>query len=258
MSLKGRVALVTGGGGHIGQVLVEALLEVGAAVAITDLPVACERARHVWKQRGVDLQYYPGDLEDTDSVRHVPSKVVNDLGRLDILVHCAALVGTSTLRGWIGSFSEQSVETFRRALEVNLTSAFVLTQAAASDLARHGCGSVIYIASIYGMVGPDWRLYEGSPLGNPAAYAASKGGLIQFTRWLATTLAPKIRVNAVTPGGVYRQTPEPFHSRYCSRTPLQRMGTEEDLKGAVVYLASDLSAYVTGHNLVVDGGWTVW
>lgn len=95
-------------------------------------------------------------------------------------------------------------------------------------------------------------------MGNPAAYAASKGGLLQLTRWLATTLAPEIRVNSMTPGGIVRGQPTEFQERYIARTPLQRMGAEEDLKGAAAYLASDLSAYVTGHNLVVDGGWTIW
>ena len=108
------------------------------------------------------------------------------------------------------------------------------------------------------MVGPDLRIYEGTGMGNAAAYAASKGGLLQLTRWLATTLAPRVRVNAITPGGVWRQQPEAFRKRYIDRTPLGRMATEEDFKGAVAYLASDLSRYVTGQNLVVDGGWTAW
>jgi NAD(P)-dependent dehydrogenase (short-subunit alcohol dehydrogenase family) len=102
------------------------------------------------------------------------------------------------------------------------------------------------------------RLYEGTKMGNPAAYAASKGGLLQLTRWLATVLAPKIRVNALTPGGVWREQPEAFHERYRLRTPLGRMAAESDFKGAAAYLASDMSEYVTGQNLIVDGGWTAW
>jgi NAD(P)-dependent dehydrogenase (short-subunit alcohol dehydrogenase family) len=148
--------------------------------------------------------------------------------------------------------------TWRRALEVNLTEPFVLIQAAANDLRASGRGSVINVSSIYGLVGPDWRLYDDTSLGNPAAYAASKGGLVQLTRWLATTLAPYVRVNAIAPGGVFRNTPEPFLGRYVARTPLGRMAQEEDIKGAVAYLASDLSAYVTGQCLAVDGGWTAW
>jgi NAD(P)-dependent dehydrogenase (short-subunit alcohol dehydrogenase family) len=102
------------------------------------------------------------------------------------------------------------------------------------------------------------QLYDGTSMGNPAAYAASKGGLIQLTRYLATILSPRIRVNAITLGGVYRNQPEPFLSRYICKTPLRRMATEEDIKGAAVFLASDMSSYITGHNLVVDGGFTVW
>ena len=143
-------------------------------------------------------------------------------------------------------------------MRVNLTSSFVLVQEAREALSASGRGSVILFASTYGLVGPDHRLYEGTTMANPAGGAASKGGLLQLTRYFATTLAPGIRVNAISPGGVWRQQPESFHRRYVSRTPLGRMATEEDLKGATAYLASDLSAYVTGHNLVVDGGWTAW
>jgi NAD(P)-dependent dehydrogenase (short-subunit alcohol dehydrogenase family) len=178
--------------------------------------------------------------------------------RLDILVNCAGLIGAAELPGWGTPFDEQRSDTWRKALEVNLTAAFVLTQASASVLAASGHGSVINVASIYGMVGPDMRLYHGMPMGNPAAYAASKGGLLQLTRWVATALAPRVRVNAITPGGVWRGQPDAFRQRYEERTPLGRMAREEDLKGAVAFLASDLSAYVTGHNLVVDGGWTAW
>ena len=121
-----------------------------------------------------------------------------------------------------------------------------------------GRGSVVWVSSIYGMVGPDMRLYEGLDMANPAAYAASKGGLIQLTRYLATVLAPRIRVNTVSPGGLSRNQPEAFQQRYIERTPLQRMGTEEDLVGVIGYLASDLSSYVTGVNIPVDGGWTAW
>jgi NAD(P)-dependent dehydrogenase (short-subunit alcohol dehydrogenase family) len=121
-----------------------------------------------------------------------------------------------------------------------------------------GHGSIVLISSIYGLVGPDMSLYEGTSMANPAGYGASKGGLLQLMRYLATVLAPDVRVNAISPGGVWRQQPGQFHDRYRSRTPLGRMATEEDLKGAAAYLASDLSSYVTGHNLVVDGGWTTW
>jgi len=258
--LRGRVAVVTGGAGHIGAVLSEALAELGCAIALLDLEqdATNKAAQDVRDKFGVETFALAIDLSDEQAVRSVSSQILNRFGRLDILVNCAAMVGTSDLKGWVTPFSEQSSEAWRLAIEINLTAPFVLTQACAEALSASGHGSVINIASIYGMAGPDMSLYENTGLGNPAAYAASKGGLLQLTRWLATVLAPSVRVNAVTAGGVWRNQAETFTERYAARTPLKRMATEEDLKGAVGYLASDLSSYVTGHNLVVDGGWTVW
>jgi NAD(P)-dependent dehydrogenase (short-subunit alcohol dehydrogenase family) len=180
------------------------------------------------------------------------------MSRIDILINNAALVGTSDLNGWAVPFAEQNANTWRLALEVNLTAPFILTQACREVLIASGHGSVINIGSIYGIVAPDMSLYEGTALGNPAAYAASKGGLLQLTRWLTTVLAPHVRVNSIVVGGVWRNQSALFHQRYIARTPLGRMAAEEDMKGAVAYLASDLSAYVTGQTLVVDGGWTAW
>ena len=260
MDLQGRVALITGGAGHLGQAMAAALAELGAAVAVLDVnaEAATGVADTLHTDYGVPTMAMAVDLTDDDAVRRAPELVSHRLGRLDILVNNAALVGTSTLKGWGVPFSDQHVDTFRLALDVNLTAPFVLTQACRPALAASGHGSVINIGSIYGMVAPDMSLYEGTPLGNPAAYAASKGGLLQLTRWMTTVLAPEIRVNAITVGGVWRNQAAAFHERYVARTPLGRMAAEEDLKGAVAYLASDLSAYVTGHNLVVDGGWTAW
>jgi NAD(P)-dependent dehydrogenase (short-subunit alcohol dehydrogenase family) len=260
MSLDGRVALVTGGAGHIGRAIANGLAELGASIAIADVaaPGGETAAAALAADFLVRAAEFACDFEQPADVKELPRRVREKFGRIDILVNCAAFVGTSGLEGWAVPFEQQAPETWRRALEVNLTAPFILVQAAAGDLAASGHGSVINISSIYGLAGPDWRLYEGTSLGNPAAYAASKGGLIQMTRWLATTMAPEVRVNAIAPGGVFRNTQEPFLSRYISRTPLGRMATEEDLKGAAAYLAGDLSAYVTGQCLAVDGGWTAW
>ncbi len=260
MSLNGRVALVTGGAGHIGKAISHALAELGAEIAVVDISqlgaeAAANELGQCWPSAAAG---FACDLEQSEQVRDLPRQVRERFGRIDVIVNCAAFVGTSGLEGWAVPFEQQSDKTWRRALEVNLTAPFVLVQAAAADLRASGHGSVINISSIYGLSGPDWGLYEGTSLGNPAAYAASKGGLIQATRWLSTTLAPHVRVNAIAPGGVFRDTPEPFLSRYTARTPLGRMAREEDFKGAVAYLATDLSAYVTGQCVAVDGGWTVW
>jgi NAD(P)-dependent dehydrogenase (short-subunit alcohol dehydrogenase family) len=260
MALNGRTALVTGGAGHIGRAMASALAEVGAAVVLVDcIPQAAQAAAgEMARETGATVLGWDIDLSDEAATRGLPDRVVQALGRLDILINCAAFVGTSGLSGWVVPFEEQASEAWRMALEVNLTAPFVLCQAATPHLHASGRGSIINVASIYGMLGPDWRLYADTAMGNPAAYGASKSGLLQLTRWLSTTLAPDIRVNAVTPGGVWRNQPEVFQERYVGRTPLGRMGIEEDFKGAALYLASDLSAYVTGENIIVDGGFSAW
>jgi NAD(P)-dependent dehydrogenase (short-subunit alcohol dehydrogenase family) len=256
MRLDGRVAVITGGAGYLGRAMTAALVEMGAKVALLDRDAAAtEEAAAL---HGAACMAFPVDLADDAAVRALPAAIAAKLGSVDILINNAAFVGTSKLEGWAVPFEAQTVDTWRKCLDVNLTAAFVLTQAAAPLLAASGHGSVINVASIYGVVGPDYGLYAGTSMANPGAYAASKGGLIQLTRWLSTTLAPKIRVNALTPGGIARGQAESFVGRYIARTPLGRMATETDMIGAVAYLASDLSAYVTGQNLIVDGGWTAW
>ena len=254
--LKGRRALLTGGAGHIGQAVAETLIELGGRVAIVDLDkTACiERADSL----GANALPFACDFMNEQATRETVRKVVESLGGLDILIHCAAYVGTTHVPGWDVPFDQQTVAAWDSALRVNLTAAFVLAQEARAALAAGGHGSIILFSSIYGLVGPDMRLYEGTTMTNPAAYGASKGGVQQLTRYLATVLAPNVRVNAISPGGVWRNQPESFIERYEARTPLHRMASEEDLKGAIAFLASDLSEYVTGHNLVVDGGWTAW
>jgi len=259
-SLKGRVALITGGAGFIGRTIADTYAELGAAVAILDRPGsgAEDVARHLTETYGVLTTVLTVDLADEAAVRKVPQRVVDTCGRLDILVNNAAFVGSDGLEGWTTPVEEQSIDTWRKAIEVNLTAPFLLTQQAIPALKASGKGVVINLGSIYGVVGPDWRIYEEVDFGTPAAYAASKGGLLQMTRWLATTLAPHVRVNAIVPGGVERNTPNAFRKRYQARVPLARMATEEDFKGAAAFLASDLSSYVTGQCLMVEGGLTAW
>jgi NAD(P)-dependent dehydrogenase (short-subunit alcohol dehydrogenase family) len=258
LNLTGRVALVTGGAGHIGAAICDALAESGCALAVLDRKSASLKWEKNASRFDVPTHYFEVDLADERATRLVVERVIQKFGRLDILVNNAAFVADNALTGWATEFQKQDVNTWRRAIEVNLTAALVICQAALPALSAGGHGSIINLASIYGVVGPDWRLYEGTDMGNPAAYAASKGGLIQFSRWLATTVAPAVRVNVVSPGGVERGQPEAFRKRYEERTPLGRMATEEDFKGVVAFLASDASAYVTGQNIVVDGGWSAW
>ncbi len=264
MDLTGRMVAITGGAGHIGRAMASAVAELGASVAIVDQDLAASEAVAVglWEEfggsSGSSFGGFQTDLADEVAVRALPGEIAARMGGLDVLVNAAAFVGTSDLEGWAVPFESQSVDTWRKAMEVNLTSVFSLTQAATPFLKASGRGSIINVSSIYGVYGPDMRLYGDTGMGNPAAYAASKAGLIQFTRWCATVLAPDVRANAITPGGVLRGQDSGFVERYERKTPLGRMATEEDFKGAVTYLASDLSAYVTGQNLIVDGGFGVW
>lgn len=260
MSLRGRQVLITGAAGGIGRVIAHTLAELGADLLLVDLPGAsygalAEEIEGTW---GVRVRSFDCDLELQEDRARLIDSVVRQGAGLDVLINNAAFVGTTGLQGWGTAFEQQTVETWRRALEVNLTAAFDLSKGLLHLLKQSKGGSIINLSSIYGSYGPDYSLYDDTSMGNPAAYAASKGGLIQLTRWLATTLAPQVRVNAISPGGVFRNQPEAFVKRYEARTPLKRMATEDDFRGAIAYLASDLSCYVTGQNLAVDGGWGIW
>jgi len=259
-NLKGRRALITGAAGGIGHVFAETLAELGADLILVDLPGTglAGLADKVVKEWGVSVKKAFCDLENQDERSTLIKQITASEGNLNILVNNAALVGSSDLEGWNVPFEEQSIDTWRRATEVNLTAVFDLCQGLIPKMKNAAGANVVNVASIYGSYGPQWSLYENTKMGNPAAYAATKGGLIQLTRWLATTVAPAVRVNAISPGGVMANQPDSFKHRYESMTPLSRMASVNDFKGALTFLSSDLSAYVTGHILEVNGGWGVW
>jgi NAD(P)-dependent dehydrogenase (short-subunit alcohol dehydrogenase family) len=254
--LSARTAVVTGGAGPLGAVLCDALAAAGARVVVVDRDAtAC--ASTVNALPGRDHRPCPADLLRPEGLDAVV-EVVGDLGACDVLVNNAAFTGTSGVPGYAVPFEEQTDEAFASALALNLTAPFSLTRRLAPLLRAGGHGSVVNVSSIYGLVGPNMGLYAGTRMGNPAAYAASKGGLAQLTRYLATVLAPDVRVNAFAPGGIARGQDDAFVERYEALTPLRRMGTEDDFRGVVTWLASDASAYVTGQVVAVDGGWTAW
>lgn len=254
--LEGRTALVTGACGCLGKSICQDLASLGCDLYLLDRSQQHldQHAENLSQEYGVTVESTQMDLEQEAERSQVAAKIES----LDVLVNNAAFVGDSTLSGWVTNFENQSIETWRRAIEVNLTACFHLSQLLTPLLQTGGNGSIVNIGSIYGITGPDMSLYDGTSMGNPAAYAASKGGLVQLTRWLATTLSPRIRVNCVSPGGIFRGQPECFVSKYKTRTPLGRMATEDDVSGAVSFLAGSASSYITGQNIVVDGGWTAW
>lgn len=259
MSLSGKRAVVTGAAGELGRVISETLAELGADLFVTDIheTLLTEVATSLKSRFGVSVDAFSCDLEN-EKDRELLGEHIAATGTADILINNAAFVGSAGLPGWSEIFEEQTVDTWRRAIEVNLTSCFHLSKMLKRVLERGDGGVIINIASIYGELGPDWSLYAGTEMANPAAYAASKGGLIQLTRWLSTTMAPKVRVNAISPGGVGRSQPRSFVEKYEARTPLGRMAKEQDFKGAIGFLASDLSEYVTGQILNVNGGFNAW
>ena len=256
-SMAGKRILVTGAAGHIGRLLCEYLLSDGAIVYATDVD---RKGLDVLKSVGTNaqgsLQTFVADLSDEGERVELVRAVSESTRCLDGMVFAAAFVGTSGLEGWAVDFPEQSIASWRRALELNLTAPFHLTQLLHGLLSEGSNPSVVNLGSIYGRVGPDWALYEGLPMSNPAAYAASKGGLLQLTRWLAATLAPRIRVNIVSPGGIERGQSTKFRERYEQKIPLGRMAQEDDVVGQIVNCLSEASLYVTGQEIVVDGGYS--
>ena len=260
MNLKGRRAMVTGAAGGLGKVIAETLAELGSDLVLVDREKeGIESLQHQLSDSfAVSVIGTVCDLEHQDQRERLIDDIIRDGKDLNILVNNAAIVGSSNLVGWNAPFVEQSIETWRRALEVNLVAPFELCQGLSQILKNSRGGNIINIASIYGQFGPDWRLYENTNMSNPAAYGASKAGLIQLTKWLSTTLSPDVRVNAISPGGVFTGQQESFVDTYSSRTPLRRMANYGDFAGGVAFLATDMAEYVTGQVLNIDGGWGVW
>ena len=259
INIENRIAVVTGATGHIGKHIASVIAELGGQLILIDKPGSNYKdvLKIINKFSYKDNICIDCDLESKEDREKLLNEINSNNETIDILINNAAFVGSSDLTGWVEPFESQTIDTWERALNINLSSVFHLSKGLSSLLKSSGKGSIINISSIYGIIGPDYSLYENTNMGNPAAYAASKGGLIQLTKWLATTMAPKVRVNSISPGGLFRNQPETFVNKYIAATPLNRMGKEEDLIGAVAYLSSDMSQYVTGQNLIVDGGKTV-
>jgi NAD(P)-dependent dehydrogenase (short-subunit alcohol dehydrogenase family) len=261
-SLTGKVALVTGGGTGLGQQMAEALAEAGADVVIASRTLArCHEVAESLKAHGGRPSALALDLADLTAAEGVIDHIIADYGRLDILVSNAAATDVNK------PFERLTTERFEAVLRVNLTGVLACGQAVLDPMRRQGGGKIINIASVYGLLGIDASLYGADPETRPMAnfaYTASKGALVNLTRDMAVSWAPYgINVNGICPGmfpveANMKKWPEGTFDRLAERIPLKRMGTSIDLKGAVVYLASAASDYVTGHNLIVDGGWTAW
>lgn len=252
--LAGQRGVVTGGCGPLGARIVERLSAAGARVIAVDLPGAVRAAGSGGAAPGVD--FIDCDLLQPGGCDDVVQRVCGDGQRVDFLVNNAAFTGTAGMAGYVCPFEEQTDEAFDRAVELNLAVPFRLVRRFTPYLRGGRAPAIVNVSSIYGLVAPDPGLYVGTAMATPAGYAASKGGLVQLTRYLASELAPVIRVNCVAPGGIQREQPSQFIERYATRVPLGRMAREEEVADAVYWLLSPAASYITGHTLPVDGGWT--
>lgn len=250
--LGGRVALVTGGAGIYGVHITSALAEAGARVVIGSRNI--ERGRELAERlTGLGLEVVAAqlDLGSKDSIQGLRDWIVARFGRLDILFNNA--VARSG-----GDMSTTTEEEWEETMKVNSTGLFLSCKIFGEQMVEQRSGVIVNIASIYGLVGPQFEIYENAGFTNPANYAFSKGGMINFTRYLASYYGRYgIRVNAISPGGFQTaDQSEEFVRRYAAKTLLGRMASDDDIKGAAVFLSSDASSYITGQNLIVDGGWT--
>lgn len=269
-SLKNKVAIVTGACGLIGREHCRALLGAGATLAAVDL--SQERldtlVTELRAELGPDSTVVgiATDITDPASVELLRDRVIAELDTIDVLVNNAAIndmFESPAAAGEQSKFEHYPLDLWRKSLDVNVTGTFLCAQILGTVMARQGHGSIINVASTYGVVAPDQSLYR-RPDGTQAffktaAYPVTKGAVISFTRFLAAYWgASGVRVNTLSPGGVENGQEEYFIRNYSERTPLRRMAQPTDYRGALVFLASDASSYMTGANLIVDGGWTCW
>lgn len=255
-SLKGKTALVTGGAGKYGACIAEGLAEAGAEVVIASRNIKnCEEKAKSMREKGFSAAAGELDIADEESVLKLRDRIASELGGIDILVNNAVArpsAGLPPAKAWAES------------MRVNAAGLYIITSVFLEEMKKKKSGNIINISSMYGIVSQFPPMYEGTNLkpSETGDYWFHKGGMINYTRFLAGTYTPyNIRANCISPGGFHGKEgkhSEKFLRNYAERVPLGRMANEDDIKGAVVFLASDASGYVTGHNLVVDGGWTIW
>jgi NAD(P)-dependent dehydrogenase (short-subunit alcohol dehydrogenase family) len=249
--LDGRIALVTGGAGIYGTHITRALAEVGAHVVVASRDLdQCRDTADKMSAEGLKVSAMRLDLGSSGSIADVCANIVAEFGRIDILFNNAvARAG--------GDPTTVTEEEWERAMRINSTGFFMASKIFGEQMIKQRSGVMVNISSIYGVVGPNFNIYEGTDMTSPANYAFAKGGMINFTRYAASFYGRfGIRVNCVSPGGFQTDQPDIFIENYSRQTPLGRMATDDDIKGAAVFLASDASGYITGQNIMVDGGWT--
>ena len=239
---KDKVIIVTGGSGLLGKAIVNSIVAEGGTCINADI------------QRGENGEFVHCDITDPDSIRQTVKNIAEKFGKIDGLVNNAY----PRTKDWGNKFEAIDIESWRKNVDMQMNSCFVFCQAVCEQMKLRQSGSIVNIGSMHGVVAPDFGVYNGTQMTSPGAYAAIKGGIIHFTKYLASYFgSSNIRVNCVSPGGIFDNQNPIFVENYLQRVPLKRMGNPSDIAGPVTFLLSDEAAYITGHNLLVDGGWTI-
>lgn len=243
-NLENKIIVVTGGKGLLGKKMIEYLQKAGAIAICADLSISDNK---------IEEHQYNLNITDTASIHSFINLLLKKYGKIDGWVNNAY----PRTADWGKKVEEIHADSWQKNVDMHMNGYFFCCQHVLEQMKKQKFGSVINMASIYGVVGPDFTIYEGTAMTMPAAYSAIKGGIVTLTKYLASYYgAYNIRVNAISPGGIFDNQPPSFVTQYEKKVPLKRMGTPEDIAPTVVFLCSNEAAYITGHNLVVDGGWT--
>ncbi|MCW3113592.1 MAG: family oxidoreductase [Segetibacter sp.] len=258
--LSGRIAIVTGGAGLLAAEHAIALHAHGATVVLADFnEEKCKLAAEALVKDGVKATAKFCDVTKKESWETLLNEVVSEFGKVDILINNAGFTNQSKSANFDASFENFPLEDWNAIMNVNLTGAFLGCQVVGKQMLQAAKGSIINIASLYGVVSPNHKIYPGTGISQPVAYSVSKHGVVALTKYLATLWAEKgVRVNSLTPGGIFNGHEGLFLERFKQLNPIGRMSDKTELRGGIVFLASDASSHVVGHNLIIDGGWTAW
>lgn len=248
--LRKRIVVVVGGSGLIGSEIVKGLSDLGAKVYIADTD---EKAAKKIKAKGV--QFVHLDITSEDSICGTLNKIYRKAKKIDVLINCAY----PRTSDWGLKLENVPFDSWKDNVNSHLGGYFLCSKVAADLMKKRAQGTIINFASIYGVVAPDFNIYQGSKMTMPVAYSAIKGGVIAFTKYMATYYAKyNIRANVISPGGVFNGQDSSFVKKYAMKTPLRRMANPKDIVGAAIFLSSEASSYITGQNFIVDGGWSAW
>jgi len=257
--LSGKVVVLTGSSGFLGQQFAQCLCQKGATLIMADIDLKKSKALSIKLEKKYDVSVMPIELDVTEkkSIKHLVSDVIQKFSRIDVLINNAAF--HENKKELTTPFEDYSLSNWNKVIDVNLTGMFLCCQEVGKIMKKQKSGNIINISSIYGIVGADQRIYSNSGLNSSISYAVTKGAVLNLSRYLASYWNRKnIRVNTLTLGGVENNQDKEFVKNYSYRTMIGRMAKKNDYAGAIIFLASDASSYMTGSNLVVDGGWTAW